>query len=262
MRWAYGITTCGQRVCDWTLGRTLQSLKAAGFEKPGLFLDDPRYVHRIEEYRLAERSPKIGAFGNWVLGLWELLLREPDADRYAMFQDDVLASSNLRQYLEACEYPARGYWNLFTAPDNQKLISEKFPLIGFFGSDQLGRGAVALVFDRAAVVEVLRSFRTVSHAYDPYPANAAGKSIDGVVLNALQGAGYTEYVHNPSLVQHVGEVSTVGNERHAQAPNFRGEAFDCLSLLKPAQAAVRGPICHEDCGDGSTIYDDRPRPGA
>lgn len=24
----------------------------------------------------------------------------------------------------------------------------------------------------------------------------------------------------------------------------------------------RSPVCENDCGDGSTVYDDRPRPGA
>jgi hypothetical protein len=52
-------------------------------------------------------------------------------------------------------------------------------------------------------------------------------------------AGFTEYVHAPSLVQHTGEVSSMGNpwddtpgaKRYPFAQTFPGKDFDPLTLL-------------------------------
>ena len=56
----------------------------------------------------------------------------------------------------------------------------------------------------------------------------------------------------------------VGNEspgfkRHALTPGLRDDIRDCL---KASGLLGRSPICETDCGDGSTVLDDRPRPGA
>ena len=57
------------------------------------------------------------------------------------------------------------------------------------------------------------------------------KKTDGIIITAMKKAGYKEYVHNPSLVQHTGAVSSMRNRPHPQATSFRGEDFDALELL-------------------------------
>ena len=42
------------------------------------------------KYRRTNRDIKIKTYGNWMLSMGGLYLREPDADRYAMFQDDMI----------------------------------------------------------------------------------------------------------------------------------------------------------------------------
>jgi hypothetical protein len=170
--------------------------------------------------------------------LWELYVREPTANRYAIFQDDMVCCRNLRGYLEACPYPEHGYLNLLTFLTNEPVIAGKpvgwYLAGGLECSDpnsqwQTGRGAVALVFDREAVITLLSSRHFVERPMDPFRGH---RSIDGGIVTAMNKAGCREYIHSPSLVQHVGHVSSMGNLPYPQAQTFRGENFDALDLLK------------------------------
>lgn len=48
-------------------------------------------------------------------------------------------------------------------------------------------------------------------------------------------------------------------KRHRMTPGLRDDIRD---YLKTTGYFNRSPVCETDCGDGSTMYDDRPRPGA
>ena len=56
---------------------------------------------------LVRRAAPLGVIGNWLLGLSELLVREPAADAYLMVQDDVVFCRNVRGYLERTLWPAQ-----------------------------------------------------------------------------------------------------------------------------------------------------------
>lgn len=253
MRWAYGVTTHPSRR-KRLLPRTLASLAAGGFPKPRLFIDGVTCAdgHSYEqEFRLEVtcRWPHMRTFANWLMGLAELYMREPGADRYAMFQDDLVCCVNLRQYLERCRYEEKTYWNLLTFPENQALClkaSDSSPLVGWYPSNQKGKGAVGLVFSRPAVLALLTNQEPKkAHRLSgieagavntymlerPMSAGRGHKVVDGGVVSALKLAGYREMVHNPSLVLHTGELSTLGHPRFPDAPSFRGENFDALGLL-------------------------------
>lgn len=228
--WSYGVTTVPQR-SDTTLPRTLASLKAGGFDKPRLFVDggtsvEP-YLSRYPDLDITLRSPAVKTFGNWTLALWELYIRNPDATRFAVFQDDFICYRNLRQYLESCRYPHQGYWNLYTFPSAQSTLPQD--KIGWHQSPQLGRGAVGLVFNRETVTTLFQGQVLVTH-----PQTRKGdRKVDAVVVTALRNAGWKEYVHNPSLTQHIGDETTIeGQLKHPHAPSFRNEQFDALELLK------------------------------
>lgn len=234
MRWAYGVTTVPKRR-NTLLPRTLESLRAGGFDKPRLFVDGDKDTLSWEaEFKLdvTARYPNIRTFGNWVLSMWELYARNPDADRYALFQDDMVTYRNLRSYLERQNYPEKAYLNLYTFPRNMRC----FPAIGQTGrrnqgwymSNQRGLGAVGLVFSRTAVCTLLASLHMVLRPQDP---RRGWRAVDGGVVESMKKAGWREYVHNPSLVQHTGTVSSMGNGPHAHAENFLGEDFDALELL-------------------------------
>lgn len=231
MLWAYGVTTTFSRRLD-LLPRTLKSLAAAGFDKPHLFVDGVG-VHGLSDYAdfslpITPHYDPIRIFGNFYLGLAELLIRYPDANRYAMFQDDLVICRNTRAYLEKTE-DVNGYWNLYTFPCN---LARCGAYIGWSHSDQKGRGAVALVFPRAVAMDLVCSKYMMQR---PENQDMGWKNLDGGIVSALTLLGYKEYVHNPSLVQHTGDVTTLGNGTHEKANSFRGEDYDALEI-KPCPA--------------------------
>lgn len=235
MKWAYGVTTVPERF-DELLPRTLKSLADAGFSNPRLFVDGtftiPAKHTQLRSYSCTFHYPKVRTFGNWVLALWELYLREPTTDRYAIFQDDFVTYKNLRQYLEQCSYPKHGYWNLYTFPVNEKRFR------GWYLSDQRGLGAVGLVMSNEAVRTLLASQYMVDRPLDP---NRGWKAIDGGIVSAFKENGWQEWVHNPSLVQHTGDTSSMGNGYQQKATSFKGEGYDALEMLeKPLPKVASG----------------------
>lgn len=226
LTWSYGVTTVPMRRGN-ILDQTLVSLRNAGFDFPHLFVDgddDSRSWKQQYQLNVTCRSPKVGTAGNWVLSLYELYYRQPDADRFAIFQDDLLICKNAKQYLERCPYPEKGYLNCFTFPSNQNLaIGRK----GWYLSNQFGRGAVALVFNRDVTMKLLSAWHMIDRVQDKQRGN---KAIDGGIVDSLKPLGIKEYVHNPSLTYHTGQVSAMDNPPHAQTASFVGESFDALTL--------------------------------
>lgn len=237
MRWSVGITTIPNRR-DNTLLTTLLSLREAGFITPHLFVDgDSDSQSWRDQFGLdvSSRHPKLGVYGNWIHGLWELFIRHPLADMYAMFQDDLIAYKNLRSYLERVKYPGQGYLNLYTHKDNQSLMpvdkSGQY-IHGFWPSNQRGFGALGLVFNRECLVKLLTCELTATKVISSIKPKT---SVDGLVVEALSGRlsgpkGWKEYVHSPSLIQHIGTESSIGHYPE-YAPCFLGENYDAMLLL-------------------------------
>lgn len=231
MRWVYGVTTVPSRL-DTTLPYTLKTLREAGFDQPRLFIDGAENNASYQRLGLETtcRYPAVRTAHNWVLSLHELYLREPDANRFALFQDDLVICRNARKYLDTYPYGIHNesiYWNLYNFPCNEEL---KPPDInyGFYPSNQLGKGALALVFDRPTVIKLLSSEYLNGR---PQDLNKGWQSIDGGIVISLTNIGYKEQVHYPSLVQHIGKISTMGHGEYPLSKTFPGESFDCMELL-------------------------------
>lgn len=229
LRWMYGMTTVPERA-ENTFRRTLESLMNAGFEEPRLFVDNctPLQAHELYgAYNLPITCrPLVRTAGNWVLTLYELWALDSSAERYAVFQDDFVTVKNLKRYLELGKTPPAGYQNLYTFPSNQSLAPEGYT--GWYEANQFGRGAVALVFTNEAVRKLLGQ----PYLVERFQCTKRGhKAIDGGIVDAFKLVGYKEFVHTPSLVQHIGDVSTMGNKPHLKAISFPGEDFDALTLL-------------------------------
>jgi hypothetical protein len=246
MKWAYGVLTCPQRM-NTLLRRTLTSLHRGGFEYPHVFADGVSHADAVSlsdalGSRLSVRHPAVMVSGHWVLSAHELLIRYHRAERFALFQDDMVCVRGLREYLERAPHPPRGYCNLYTFPSNQSFCPRDDsgrPRVGWFKSRpvdgnnptfQTGRGAVALVFSREALVTLLSSRSLVEKCLASEERTRL-KRIDGGIVNAMNLAGWSEYVHHPSLVQHTGVLSTVGNNPHPEAESFPGEDSSALDLL-------------------------------
>lgn len=273
LSWAYGVTTVPSRMLDGTLDRTLLSLRGAGFDAPRLFVDGvypstPNALWR--KYLYTERRSRIRLAGNWHLGLLELFHRQPLADRYAIFQDDILCVQNIRQYLDRAQYPIKGYLNLYTrtetamaAPRGRdgKLLDgiwHQSPTAAREGDIliQGGKGALALVFNREAVIALLTSPHMLRRLYEDGD-NVGWRKVDGGVVTAMNHAGFREYVMVPSLVQHAGKVSTIDKAGgrlegdpgfkpkiyHDGSPTyadtFPGEDWDAMNLSGSSAQTVR-----------------------
>lgn len=235
---AYGVTTVPSRLKD-VFPRTLKSLALAGFDKPHLFIDGCKTPELYQDYgtEITCRWPNVRTAGHWALSIAELYVRNPNAERYALFQDDFVTYNNLRGYLDSCEYSANGYWNLYTFPSNQELCPKDYS--GWYPSNQLGRGAVALVFSREILLTLLTERPFINRPQCPHRGH---KAIDGGIIDSLKKIGIQEYVHSPSLVQHTGLESSMGNKRHQLAVSFQGENFDALTLCK--SQPVNGYLGH------------------
>lgn len=236
VKWSYAVTTVPQRL-DTTLPKALESLSQGGFDEPRLFIDGPQSSNALGRYPTVFRGEQIRPIGNWVLALWELYLREPLVDRYAIFQDDILCCKNLRDYLDECPYPDKGYLNLYTFPHNAKQRVK-----GWHESDQHGKGALGLIFDRATLGVLLASKVLVMWPQNVNAPHGGYKSIDGCVVTALRKHGWTEYVHTPSLLQHTGDESTINASVHPKADTFPGEDFDALNLLPGSRLKLGKPL--------------------
>lgn len=255
MDWAVGVTTCVQRRAG-PLPRTLASLRAAGFAIDRLFVDgdDDAAGWRTEfGCAVTARHPHVRTYGNWVLGLAELFVRHPQASRYAMFQDDFVCVRNLRVYLDACPHQPQTYLNCYTFPQNAKLARDRGVAAGWFESNQRGKGAVALVFDRAGVMTLLTHQKMVERPLTP---GRGLTNVDGGVVNALKTAGYRELCHLPSLVQHTGLQTSMRDfdRRHPPQPladTFPGEDCDALTLLTAGRTLPGGKV-------GAAAYDAYP----
>jgi hypothetical protein len=244
--WAIGVTTVPQRRKD-LLPKTIASMKQANFTDPWLFVDgEADTLSYPSEFRLNTvcRFPKILTAGHWVLSLYELYIRHPAMERYAIFQDDVVFCKNVRTYLDALPFQPKTYWNLYTAPSNEVFLGERHqgnPPVGFHPSNQLGKGALALVFDREGV-QTLLATRSLSNR--PANTNLNTFAIDGGIQEALVVQnGYKELVHYPSLCQHTGYGKTTmgyvpNKTNHRPSASFPGEEVDALHFLSAKEKAV------------------------
>lgn len=245
-RWAVAVTTVPSRRLE-LLPRTLASLEAAGWPTPRLCVDGcdatgARWYEATFGRPVSARHGPMRVTAHWILTAVELYLREPFAERYAVFQDDLVLVRNLRAYLDLCPFPEKGYWNLLSNSINERVVAGQpagtwveaacirsgGPVVDG-KRQQGGKGAVALVFNRDSLLTMLRH----QHVVDKTQDMAGGhEKVDGMIVTALHFQGYREWVHCPSLVQHTGDLSTRPPFRkQPAAKTFPGEDFDALSWL-------------------------------
>lgn len=129
---------------------------------------------------------------------------------------------NVRQYIEREDMPPRCYYNLVTYPQNQDLSDGR---TGWYPSNQRGLGAQALVFRKQGVMELLSHRNLVGKVQD---ARNGHSCLDGKISTTLKKEGYAEYVHNPSLVDHIGQTSSMRSKPQPAILSFPGCDFDVL----------------------------------
>lgn len=181
------VTTCPREV-DY-LPQTLESLRAAGFEYP-LVIRDGR--------------PTLGPKATFKRALWSLR----GAEWMLIFQDDIMVARGLRSWLE--QQHASRWWEEHTpavlslycsAPQDshddgwRRLNLE--PQTWDAAPWMRSLGACALLLHESIATGFL--------AHDPQQGRA--DRIGGALGQFCYEKNVPFYVHSPSLVQHIGDVS-------------------------------------------------------
>jgi hypothetical protein len=232
-RWAVGVTTAPRP--RPTLNACLQSLARAGWERPHLFMDSAvRVGGEFGRLPGTLRSPAAGAWPNHYLALFELSMRQPDADAYLIVQDDALIydRENVREYLEEALWPAGrpGVVSLYCpAPYTAKRAGWRRYRKSWVW------GALALVFPRITLQRYLRDRSIAEHRWRSKDEGLA--QIDALLGWWALQRRIAFWHPTPSLVQHIGQISTLWADNPAAGPRaarlFLGD--------DPAGAADREP---------------------
>lgn len=222
-QWAVGVTTAPRRL--QTLDACLRSLIDAGWPQPQLFIDGE--VEMSAEFASLARTirvPAAGARQSYFLAVEELLQRFPEADAVMLVQDDAYWPGHLpmREYLERCLWPgsepglvsawcctddtaSEAGWQLRTSP-------WKF-------------GAVVFIFSREAAEKFVQDPH-IQQACSSRPENHSG-GISLLIGEWAARVGVPVHFPTPSLVQHLGEVSTIWENSRAvgvrRASRFLGD---------------------------------------
>jgi hypothetical protein len=208
--------------------------------------DDQSCTVRLNDDKLQQvlavvkQYPRMGTVFHWHRTLLDMYSADPWSEYYAVFQDDIRCVKGLKDYILFSQIPQNSYINLLTFMENEEIIHDRQPgwMEAYRGKSgyQRGRGAIALVFRHHVVEMLLSSRRFITRRHDAQLGNVA---LDGAVLGALAECSVSEFIHNPSLTQHVGIESSMGNPwnsnesdtRYAHAKSFPGECYNVYRSL-------------------------------
>lgn len=213
--WSVGITTAPRESA--TLSATLESVARAGFKEAQLFAepDTPLPDGWINRQRsdhplrvtVSRRGTTLGAFPNWYVSLTELVLSRPRAKGYLLLQDDVELAASLVPYLEQV-FPQgpllQGIYSLYCPAHEERSGARGFTVID---PGWQAWGALAYLLSPLTARRLLTDRTLLDHR--PHGPAEGLKNIDSVVGWWCRRAGVPYFVHQPSLVRHLGETSTL-----------------------------------------------------
>jgi hypothetical protein len=204
-RWAVGVTTAPRR--SPTLAACLESLIAAGWTRPHLFVDgEMELPARFAELPRTQRRPALGAWASYRESLRGLLVQQPPADAMMIVQDDVLFPRYpaVRQYVEQVLWPGTrpSLVSLYCCADYDAPQAGWSPW-----QDTWHFGALAFVFPRTLADAFLSAAEAPGDRKDAVDQPVGG--IDVRVGEWARRQGIEIYRPTPSLVQHIGHVSTL-----------------------------------------------------
>ncbi|HWB11887.1 MAG TPA: glycosyltransferase [Pirellulales bacterium] len=200
LRWQVGLLTAPRDAP--TIHQTLSSLHAAGFTPVHVFAEPGSWIPQTAgDLRVAIHERRLGNLTNFYNALATLLEQAPDADAFAIFQDDVRVAEGTRAWCEAEFWPGGGgLVSLFTPRPHARPQTGWHLLLP--GANRIC-GAQAIVFRR----DVLRSFLA-----DPLVVRSlhTSRSHDDAIVGGWTARQRLSIAyHTPSLVRHTGVVSSL-----------------------------------------------------
>jgi hypothetical protein len=193
----------------------------AGFYEDAHVFAEPETFRQIQppndpQTCLHMNTFRRGCFANWSSAI-QYLLSSTTAQWLLIVQDDAIwfpgSADILRIQMAARQEQRTGFLSPYvTAKDVADTFVDGWN--EYRGGWNLW-GAIALCMKRDAAEDLLRHSRFVQHQ--------GTQQVDAVVAASMLDLGYPSYVHVPSLVDHVGETSTIGHDD--VAGNLRGHRF-------------------------------------
>lgn len=249
--WAVGVTTAPRRTP--TLARCIESARAAGF-RPRIFAEPESPIpSQARGLPVSWRQSRAGPWPNYLLGLVELLARDPEADAYLMLQDDVViypgeGGLTLRAWLEEALWPdaAVGAVSLYTSRRYAAAA------VGWHRVLRWTWGACALLWPRARLVEFLGS--SLGRQLPPGLTPQTWRNIEHPIAAWQQSRRRSIWAPTPSLAQHVGATSTIWSARATASGNRRASRYagdEAVRLGRagepaPDDAPIRNPLAAQD----------------
>lgn len=212
-KWAVGITTAPRR--QPTLTPSLKSLVASGWDEAVLFVDGPVEIDcQFSDLRQFHREQPSGAWPAWCYAAQTLLEIEPSSDAIMIVQDDAIfpGIDPVKSYVESCLWPLEpkshrpSIVSLYTSNDDSIDENRWRPL-----PTRWKYGAIALAFPREQLIDLLASEKI--GLMDGLVQGHAG--IDSRIGHWAERRGVDVWHPSPSLVQHVGQVSSVWERSRA-----------------------------------------------
>lgn len=207
--WAIGMTTADRP--RPTLGRSLESFRGTGFDAPTVFYD----------------TEKRGGAWNVHRALSTLLETNPNADAFAVIEDDVVFARNIRMHLEKQLWPGdeenvcicSAFTPSWYLHDNERWWKSDQGELTYMSQFRIYHPAVA---------------RKLAEAMPKSDDFSSGRrQTDRIVARWAERNGVGIYFHSPSLAQHIGTGNasypgrTGRNYRLGQSRDFVGEDFMC-----------------------------------
>lgn len=216
--WNVGITTAPRRLP--TLADSIESLKRAGWDCPHLFIDGDMDLPRSADSLMqSRRQPMMGAWRNYYQSVVDLL-SDCSADFILLAQDDAWWSTHLpiRKYLEELCWPVEDRFlvSLYCCASDTAPMScwRRYEGIWQYG-------AVAMIFSRKAAEEFVRDPVVCGYGHEQKGG------IDTIIGEWANRSQIPVFVPTPSLVQHIGDVSSLWETSRAvgmrRASRFIGD---------------------------------------
>ena len=214
------MTTAPRR--EPTLHQALVSLREADFsENVHLFAEPGTFDHLSRPTDpctiVHDNLVKHGCFGNWSQAL-RRLLSKTDAPWLLIVQDDAIwlpaSAPILRAQLGVCQESRTGFISTYVTPKD--AIEAAF--VAGWNECRIGWtfwGALAFCLQREAAVDLLQHPRFAEHR--------GTQQVDAVVAESMLDLERPSFVHVPSLVDHIGATSSIGNDDIAGS--LRGYRF-------------------------------------
>ncbi len=205
-QWAVGVRTAPRRCA--TLERCLDSLMHAGWRDIHLFIDGGSIPDRFHHLPGTYRDLAVGAWPSFFLALGEMLMRCPHADAIMLIEDDSLfhPGDDLRLFLEAMLWPGEQPCLVSLYCPAQYTRAE--PGWGSFNG-RWDCGSLAFIFPPCLAKRFLMDEQVIEHRW-----NREGTGlmfVDDVIGVWAERSDVPIWYPTPSLVQHIGETSTIGS---------------------------------------------------